>query len=287
MFCSHCGKKIEDGSAFCSGCGKAVGGGQSAAPSAPAPVQQVVYVNQVKKEGIVGAPEEVRKKIAVIIMYSLGAVALLVLILSVLATKLKVFAEFMDFTGISQGSFEEALEHMYDEYGLLIAFLSVLLLLPKVVEGVVLWKSCGNRNFAVRDKNVIVRCVGSSICWIIVPPILVNGMSGVSERLGNASLSGSVYFIIALVVIYKISYAILYHVTSRCERTYISMEERKKRNSWVCDNCGMENDRKYEVCQRCGEVHGIVKKKSYWICKNCNTENDSKDLYCKFCGKYK
>ncbi len=287
MFCSHCGKKIEDGSAFCSGCGKAVGGGQPAAPSAPAPVQQVVYVNQVKKGWIVGAPEEVRKKIAVVILFSLGAAILLVAILSVLATKLEILTDIIDFSGISRGTFEEYLEYVYDEYAVVIGFMSLILLLPKVAEGVMLRKAYVNRCFAVRSNNIIARCVISSIGWIIAPPIYCALASRASEMIGDVSFSGSVYFYIAFIIVYKIAYAILYHHTAACEQAYISLEEKKKRSSWICDNCGMENDRKYEVCQKCGEVHGIVKKKSYWICKNCNTENDSKDLYCKFCGKYK
>ena len=36
MFCSNCGKEIDEGSAFCSGCGKAVGNAQ--APAAPVSV---------------------------------------------------------------------------------------------------------------------------------------------------------------------------------------------------------------------------------------------------------
>ena len=79
MFCSNCGKEIDEGSAFCSGCGKAVGNAQ--APAAPVPVQQVVYVEQVQRKGIAGAPDEVKKKTAVFLMYSLGAAMLLSVIL--------------------------------------------------------------------------------------------------------------------------------------------------------------------------------------------------------------
>ncbi len=31
MFCSQCGRKIEDGAVFCSGCGARMGGGSQAA----------------------------------------------------------------------------------------------------------------------------------------------------------------------------------------------------------------------------------------------------------------
>lgn len=231
MFCLHCGKKLEEDSAFCSGCGKAVGGGQPAAPSAPvvptAPAQQVIYVNQVKEERIVGAPEEIKKKIAVVIMFSLGAAILLIFILSVLVTKLKIFAEFMDFSGISQRSFEEFLEYMYDENEMAICFSLLLLFLVKVIEALILRGAFVHRRFTNYHKTIIIESVGSSICWIILPPILANRMSEVSERLGNVSLSGFIFFIIALIVTYKIAYAIMYHNASVCENSYIYFEEMK------------------------------------------------------------
>ncbi len=116
MFCSNCGKEIEEGSAFCSGCGKNVGTVQSA-PSA-VPAQNAVYVNQDRRGGLdaAGAPDEIRKKMTVVILYFLGAAILLVMILMMIMTKFKILAEVMDFSGISQGMFEKALVSHRQEF---------------------------------------------------------------------------------------------------------------------------------------------------------------------------
>lgn len=285
MFCSNCGKEIAEGSAFCSGCGKSTGNGQPAA----APVQQVVYVNQVQNKGIAGAPGEVKIKTGVFLLYFFGAAMLLAFILIILATKLGIFAELMDISSFSQGTFQEYLEHFYEESLVIILLLSLMLLLPETVKGIVLWKACVNRSFADKQNNVIVNCVLSSIFWIIMLPIL---SSITSNRLNSdVSFTALTYLLIVCVIAYKIIYAVLYYNAVVCEERYVSMEEKNRRNPkkkfWVCDKCGTENDTKYSVCQKCGDVHGKVSNQNYWICKSCNTENDRKDLYCKFCGKYK
>lgn len=282
MFCSNCGKEIAEGSAFCSGCGKATSNGQSPA----APVQQVVYVDRAQNKGIAGAPDEVKVKKGVFLLYIFGAVMMLAMFLIIHATKFGIFSELIDVSGISE---EEYFEHLYEEYSAVIWIISLMLLLPTIAKGIVLWRACVNRVFVIKQHNVIVNCVLSSIVWIIIPPILSNIMS--NRWNSDVSFTAFTYLLIVLVIAYKIIYAVLYYNATVREERYVSMEEKKLRNPekkfWVCDKCGTENDTRNSVCQKCGDVHGKVRNQNCWICKNCNTENDRKDLYCKFCGKYK
>lgn len=219
MFCSHCGKEIEDGSAFCSGCGKAVGGEQN-----DVPVQQVV-VNQVKKRGVAGAPEEVKKKTEVVIMYSLGKVALLVVILFMLVTKFEIISWFIDFSGISQKTFNEYLSSIYDENERTMCLLSLLLLLANILDALILRDACIHRNFVDQEKGVIFYKVISSVPWIVIPPVLSIVTSDMNDPwLGNMSFSVFVYIFSALIVAYKIAYLILYYKAVTCELRYVFKE---------------------------------------------------------------
>lgn len=283
MFCSSCGKEIDEGSAFCSGCGKAVGAPQATA--APAPVQQVVYVDRVQRKGIAGAPDEVKKKTMVLLLYFLGAAMLLSMILIFHVTKFGICTELIEISSISQRTYE----YFYEEYSAIIWFLSLILFLPSVTKGIVLWKACVNRNLDVKQKNVAVSCVLGSICWIIILPIISNALSSrLQEDVGFTALT---YLLIVCVIAHKIIYAVLYHNAAVSEVDNLYREKyHKSIERWTCKVCGNENTNKDLFCQKCGKNYGYSEEsngKNSWICRSCNTVNDRKDLYCKFCGKYK
>lgn len=57
-------------------------------------------------------------------------------------------------------------------------------------------------------------------------------------------------------------------------------------DSWVCPDCGKENDEKRKFCGGCGHPKP-QKKEENWICPYCQAQNSLEDLFCGECGKEK
>lgn len=289
MFCSNCGKEIAEDSTFCSGCGKATSNGQPPA----APVQQVVYVDRAQNKGIAGAPDEVKVKKGVFLLYFFGAAMFVTFILVILVTKLEIFAELIEYSSLSLNgvnfTLQGALEHMYEEYEAILWFLLLLILSTVVIKGIMIWRICIKRDFSGNERKYITQCVIEGICWIAFVPILCAFL--LAEFHSDFSLSIFAYIIDVFVAAYEVIFAVLFHKAAVCETDNLYREKHHKAiESWTCNFCGNENTNKDLFCQKCGKNYGESEEpdgKKGWICKSCNTVNDRKDLYCKFCGKYK
>lgn len=75
MFCSNCGKQIEDGAAFCSGCGTSLNSQPQPNVQTPPPVYQPPIVQQPVQQQINQKPISKKKRAAGIVMVVLSAMA--------------------------------------------------------------------------------------------------------------------------------------------------------------------------------------------------------------------
>lgn len=186
---------------------------------------------------------------------------------------------------ISNGALEEYLSNKGSWIIWIGAFSCIV---PKAVEGIVLWQDCVKRAFEPRQKNIVMRCVFSSIGWIIIPLIVGHAIS--NKISGEISFTTLAYMMLLLVIGWKITYAVMYYKAAECERKNVYYEDQRRKNetgSWICHTCQTENPNSTAVCSKCRGYKESVNQNDGWICKECDTVNDKKDLYCKFCGKYK
>lgn len=296
MFCSKCGKKVQDGAAFCSSCGNPLQ--NSNVSSSNNPQSQIIYVNQANIGMMLATPEERKKKLTAIALYCISAVLSLCLILMVLGSKLELLAAFIS-TDLSQDTVAAAFRSMYKDHAAILWCMGLLYLSIPITQVILLWSMYRKRNFLLRISNVIGQSILDSFVWLIFP-IITNILLLRDSRIdGTASLL--FWFMSFVVIALKIIYAILYSKAAECEKSnianeksgvYNGSEQKSSENGgyWICKNCSTSNSAKDSFCQKCGKNKGgeqTIAARGNWICKNCDTINDKNAPYCINCGEYK
>ncbi|MBD5116802.1 MAG: zinc ribbon domain-containing protein [Ruminococcaceae bacterium] len=261
MFCSKCGKEVQEGTAFCSSCGQPLQNTDGGPANNVQP--QIIYVNQ-SNSGIMSTPpEEKKKKTTAIGFYFISAILSLCIILTVLGSKLELLAGFIS-TDLSQDTIAAAFRSIYEEHAAILWCLGILYLSIPITQGIVLWCMYKKRNFILRINNVILQNILDSVFWFIFPIIINIVISRNSRIEGSASFF---FWAMAIVIIaLKIIYIVLYYKASECEEINLRKEKHNVSNS------------------------GEQKPKdsgTYWICTNCRTFNSPKDMFCQKCGKNK
>lgn len=262
MFCSKCGKEVQEGTAFCSSCGQPL---QNTGDSPTSNVQpQIIYINQ-SNSGIMSTPpEEKKKKTTAIGFYFISAILSLCIVLTVLGSKLELLAGFIS-TDLSKDTIAAAFRSIYEEHAAILWCLGILYLAIPVTQGIVLWNMYKKRNFTLRINNVVLQNILDSVVWFIFPIIVNVAISRNSRIEGSASF---LFWAMAIAIIaLKIIYAVLYCNASECEE--INMRNEK--------HGGVSNSGEQK-----SEDSG-----SYWICMNCRAFNSAKDKLCQKCGKNK
>lgn len=76
MFCSNCGKQIEDGAAFCSGCGTSLNSKPQPTVQTSPPVYQLPIDQQPVQQQAVGKPTTPKGRTVGIVLLVIGVLAL-------------------------------------------------------------------------------------------------------------------------------------------------------------------------------------------------------------------
>lgn len=296
MFCSKCGKEVQEGTAFCSSCGQPLQG-TNVSPTNNTQ-SQIIYVNQSNIGMMSAPPEERNKKLNAIAFYLISAILSLCLIMAILGSKLELLAGFIS-TDLSQNTIADAFRSIYEEHAAILWCLGILYLSIPITQGILLWSMYKKRNFTLRINNVVTQNILDSAVWFIFP-IIINILISRNSRIeGSASF---LFWTLSIAIIAsKIIYAVLYYKASECEKINIRNEKRVVYNGseqkssenggyWICKNCSTSNSAKDSFCQKCGKNKGgeqTISARGNWICKNCDTINDKNAPYCINCGEYK
>lgn len=292
MFCSKCGKEIQDGAAFCSSCGQAVQGtdGGSLNDSRP----QIIYVNQIKNSAAQCPADEKQKKLTATVFYIISALISVFFLFCTLGTKLELLSYLVD-TDYSRNSIAGAFKNLYENHGAIFWFAAIFYLIAPIVQGIVLFTMHKNRNFSLRTKNVVTQNITDCFLWLFLPIIVNILLSNNSVINGNSSF---LFWIIAIIIAgFKIAYAVTFYQAAECEQNNIYREKHfstlsqveENGSYWICLNCRSFNSKNDMFCQKCGKNkgEGASSAEGKWICKKCHTANDKQSQFCKNCGEYR
>lgn len=250
MFCSKCGKEVQEGATFCSNCGAA-----TVLSVQDTNTQKSAFLSRNRLPVI--PTEEKSKKNAVVIVYLINAIMYILFFLITLSTKLKFLSYLFD-TNVPQGEISAAMESLYDKYSTILWCLSILYFSVPIAQGIVIWRMWKKRNFNLRKKRLVAQCVADVVFWLFSPLIIKLAFyySPIGHIQGKVTFL--MYLIMMIYIIMEIIYTVMYYKAAECEESNIYDEEYnalKEANtgSWICEECLTANSANTPYCKNCGQ----------------------------------
>lgn len=252
MFCSKCGKEVQEGTAFCSSCGNPIN--SYAQANTAKPLKQSFI--SVRKNLAATAPDEYKKKNIVLTVYLIITIMNIGFWLSVVLTKLSIFPNYLiNVNNSSTESLLSVIEANVISSNLWVMF--VLFLMVIVTEIIGLWVWYKKRAFSFTKKHVRTIYVVYSFLWLIFPFLTKLFFYHKCEHL-DVSPTFLFYFIVFLMMFVNILYIFLFYKAAECEENNVFNEQRRNfedtnLGSWVCGNCKSINSKNEQFCKNCGE----------------------------------
>lgn len=303
MFCQYCGNQVKDDALFCDKCGKQTGKNIPPAPIQPqrqtqlprreAPV--VSYTpppkavspsdNRTKKIFSYANEREHTLKMTLIGLFAVGVLAGVSFMLVLTATKLSVFADFIEIADnlfISKEYIKETLRKIFDlSPALFTLIILAWVITVNILKGLGLYKRCKERDFRKNTGMVVFDSAFDILVFFVATFIF---LQRINSEIGRdvVSLSATYYILLAIIVLMEILYDWVFIKAAECEAESLYRAS-VPAGSWICGKCGTENTSKDIFCKKCGENF----EKTGWTCTACGLTNKNSDMACRGCGKYK
>lgn len=242
MFCSKCGKQLNDEATFCDGCGSAV---KKSAEPETAGIQRAKAATNEK-----ALIERSRKNRAITVIAILNSVMFLFLCLAG-ATKLSAF-EWL-FTD------EEIIDYIWEESAGMLTFLGFmegLCCLAEIVLCFVLYK---RREFSAYKKIKLPSCIFTSIVVLLFCLILRKHITASGWFMAILFVVGDIISLISVLKAAKSEDEAIYLESSTYSRGRLHdklsalRENDKKGDMWECEECGTLNPSTQGFCKDCGK----------------------------------
>lgn len=248
MFCSKCGKQLNDGAVFCDGCGAAV---NSSSPEQTSTGAQ--RANGALSEKTQAERSEKMRAIAVTAIISAVELIILFIAMSSELSSLKFF--------FNDGKGENFLKHMWDKQGGLTKVIGVLLMFAAVMDVVMCYIHSRRRTLSAYKKVLLINRIFFSAIAIFAC-VLLKDYLDISGWLMVMILIAFNW--LALKPIFK---------AAECENGALYLEK------------GVNG--KGRFYDKLSTLHENEDKANLWQCKTCGTFNSHLQNYCKDCGKYR
>ncbi len=254
MFCSKCGKEIEDGASFCSECGT-----PTVFNRAQVNLRSGMNMNT-QNDGMTN--EEKTKKLAAIGSFVLAFVAEMFVVWSICATKWKII--------FGSSIPDSSLERFWDDTSWVAVIAALMLTFERLMTSFRIYISAYiNRSFAKFKKAGIGGFIWSLGILVIVPIIMSNYFY---EKGGYYPVGLIALGVFACLL--NIPAAITYWKAAECESLAQLENKAADRKSLVSRLSNMTED-------------NTSAPKNIWICPECGSRNSSLQNQCKDCGYYK
>ncbi len=248
MFCSKCGKEINDGAAFCDKCGNPIGN------STDNVMKETVEQISLSKEGAAYISKEKSQKM--LAMFAAAVCVVAAVIFAVTATNnIGAF-----FTGPRVERLEDILSEELNGS-------AMWMILPAIADIGVYIYAYFNRCFEKAFKGTVFTAVIYGVMPLLLAFIMLNTFNeGLEENEYTLTLAFWMMYIILLgVVVYRV---IAHKKASEAEEAAVYYEKKDSLKGLRC--LSGENE--------------IV---TDWKCRHCGSTNKSGQDYCKDCGKYR
>lgn len=248
MFCSKCGKQLNDGAAFCDGCGAAVN-----KPSE----NELSGVQRAKAElGKKTLAEHAEKTRAIVITSILSAAELIFLLVAMSSelSSLKFF--FYD------GKGEYFLKYAWDKQGGVTKVIGIVLMLASIMDVIICYIHCRKRTLNAYKKVLLIEKITFAIVAIFACVLMVEFLD----------ISG--WLMVIILIVFNFLSLISVFKAAECENEAHYFEKGEKSKGRFYEKLASPDDN--------GDS-----KANFWQCKSCGTLNPPLQNFCKDCGKYR
>lgn len=156
--------------------------------------------------------EEDKKKKYALIFYAFSAIIQLAVIICVPASKLAIFSNIFNISGLSSKEIIPMWADAYESHSTFLWVIAVLYSVYIIAVGISCWNICAKNALNKYLKIVICECVGDVVFYIAIIPILNAVLSHLESSFSTVS-----YVLVAFVITMKAIFVILYCRAAKCE----------------------------------------------------------------------
>lgn len=251
MFCSKCGKEINDNAAFCDKCGNPTANSSAASTT----MERIVEKVYVSKESSAYAVKEKNEKMKTIVATIICCFVVVIFAL-VAINDIGLYVD---------GPRIERLEEIISESGSVLVPILILLAIADL--GLCLFAYFG-RIFEKFFKNIIATSVVNALCPLIIIFAFYKAIEEAGYEKADYKISFFFVFMYAIFLLVEVFRAITFKKASDAEDAARYYENKDSLKGLKC--LSKDNE--------------IV---TDWKCKHCGSTNKSGQDYCKDCGKYR
>lgn len=258
MFCSKCGKQLNEGAAFCDGCGASINGGATSS-------SEVISYSEAVKGLEKLNPEEARKAQKLIFVI----VNLTVAFFDFILCSLPFFSKFAMFPALFNEEYESkaemVFEYLWDKYTMICVAIGAVVLTSLIIKIIKLRSAYRYEEFIKYEIHFAVPINTICLAGVIIPYfIFLKFMNGLAlfMVLSMAALSIGEFIVnlrtrrIEIINIYKKkteSKDYLHSDVVKINRGPVKKVELNSDGMWECEECGTFNPSTQNYCKDCGK----------------------------------